>query len=1078
MPTQAISITVDEVARFVKRVEPAAFLVPARLLRRVIKHHRKIGLAVLVPHRKGYVIERMALLKCVLPAELGVASSAELPPYAFLIVRPDPERLAKRTLDEALTNHWRILFHLRIDHIMQLKLANGSLNSMQVRTRIRRLGLVEFAEITAVLRQENYLLPPESSEAVYAEFVAVYLTLRRFDPARLAHFFPAIRDLAKVDALVAEDIDAEAIYQATRLADAEQDMQLGKSVPSDSSSQCPPVARSPALDGLSERLKQALELSDVDAENWREALRALESSGGSRSQEARLLADLRSVCHHSEHGVYTVDLVGWALSLGELRIKRPLSGPQEVAVVRLLRRAIDRMRFLRVTDAQRQDLTQLLDDALKKRERRMRERFRPLIVSALDEVGLKPPSVAEEIGRAKLIEELLDRIEENGHMSIGASRDAISRNQMKLPDLTGPVELVTGDPLIRLNRKLAVGLDGVYRRGEFYMRLLHRFSSVAFGTTFGRLLVLFLILPFGLAFFVLITPGIAVEEGEKLLQLIGLMETPHVLNSHHHGKHAAFPVPNVWGVAGLGIFFLLLFHVAGFRSRVYYGVGRLGHGLHALFAGLGRLIYSPTLQAILHNRLWRRFRRFVIWPSVMATNGGLIAWLNDREPAVIAGAAALGFALGIVMLNTRVGRDAEENATDLLLRYWVWFSIDLVPGLLHLIMDLSRWCLDGVEQILYVVHEWLHFRSGENPAVIAAKAVAGVFWFGVTYIVRFAINLLIEPQVNPIKHFPVVTVAHKVCLPMTPMLHDALVANLGLAHARAWALAGGIITSIPGIFGFMVWELKENWKLYAANRPENLQPTPIGSHGETMLRLLRPGFHSGTIPKLYSKLRRAERYGQQNTARKVLAALHHVEESIARFIERELLALLRRSESWAGLTIEAGPVHLATNRIGVELRCSGLGPNPLQLAIDYQGGWLLAGVLRPGWLPRLNGDQRRMLAAALAGLYKMAGVDLTREQIATCLPNTTFAFDVTDAGLRVWTSADGAQDVVYDLTAGSELPPSSLNGDVSTGLPVLDARRLLFRDASFRWTDWVHCWDGNHASGEQLSSALLPADRL
>src|SRR5208282_370442 len=142
-----------------------------------------------------------------------------------------------------------------------------------------------------------------------------------------------------------------------------------------------------------------------------------------------------------------------------------------------------------------------------------------------------------------------------------------------------------------------------------------------------------------------------------------------------------------------------------------------------------------------------------------------------------------------------------------------------------------------------------------------------VVWFAVTYVIRFAINLLIEPQINPIKHFPVVTVSHKVCLPMIPVLGDLLMQQFGMARTRAFGLATGIITGIPGIFGFAAWELKENWRLYRANRPDNLGPQGIGSHGETMLRLLRPGFHSGTVPKLYRKLRRAERRGQKRKTR-------------------------------------------------------------------------------------------------------------------------------------------------------------------------------------------------------------------
>ena len=67
------------------------------------------------------------------------------------------------------------------------------------------------------------------------------------------------------------------------------------------------------------------------------------------------------------------------------------------------------------------------------------------------------------------------------------------------------------------------------------------------------------------------------------------------------------------------------------------------------------------------------------------------------------------------------------------------------------------------------------------------------------------------------------------------------------------------IFALPGVVGFLVWELKENWRLYKANRPRTLQPAAVGHHGETVVRLLRYGFHSGTISKLYSRLRRADR---------------------------------------------------------------------------------------------------------------------------------------------------------------------------------------------------------------------------
>jgi hypothetical protein len=1205
--SQHISFLVEELQRLLKSVEPAAVLVPPRLLRRVIKQHRKVGgLGLLVPHRKCLVIQRDALLGYVTLDELGLPATAHLPRTVLLLVRPEPDRLARMTLEQALVKHWRLLFHARIDQHMQTKLADGSLTAATVRQRIGRLGVTEFNEITLVLGQEGFLLPPETPETIYAEFVAVYLTLRRFDQPLVPHFFPALGNLEAVDALVAEDVDADAIYHGTRLPGApEPDFLAKTSTQADGLHGLPPEALRPepaapvgenthrwmlakaeemdakgntvraailrtrAAEGanltlagaraelsvLSERLRKALELSDADAEQWRKAMLPLlaHSARGGWSQEARFLYDLQSACVDLERGIYAVDLVGWATSLGQLPIKRQLPGHQEVAIVRHLRRAMHRMRLVRLADGDRQQLTELLEHAVEHRERKMRGRFRPLITNALDEVGLVPHNVPEQIGRAKLIEELLDRIIEYGHFNIGNLRDAISRNQLKLPDLKGPVELVLGDPLIRLNRKLAVVLDGVYRRGEIYMRLLHRLSSVAFGTPLGRLLVLFLILPFGLGFFVMITPGIVIEEGEKIAQLVGLMdkppppepkaktpaqkppaegddddddggevapkegdganpplvqdagpkankgaqikqrvrakvavaEPPTVDKTSEakpaktgHSSHA-FPMPNWWGVLGFGIFFLLLIHVTAFRGRVFYGVGKLGRGLQTvLITAPVRLVQLPALQAILHNHFWLLFRRLVFWPVLMAVAGGMIAWSSELDLIGVTSAAFGGLTLGLLLLNTRLGRDAEEYVTDWLLRFWVGFTVDFLPGVLRAILDFFRLCLEAVEQVLYTVNEWLRFRSGESQIAVVIKAILSLVWFWVTYVLRFAINLLIEPQINPIKHFPVVTVSHKVCLPMVPVLRDVLVQQFGLARPRALALAGGIITGIPGIFGFMVWELKENWRLYSSNRARNLKPVLIGSHGETMLRLLKPGFHSGTVPKLFKRLRRAERRGQQQTVRKVLAALHHVEESLAHFVERELLALLRQSRGWGGTAIELEHVHLATNRISVELACPTLGEHPLVFAIDHQHGWLLAGVLESGWLPRLNAEQRQTLAAALAGLYKMAGVDLTREQIDESLPVMKLAVDLTKAGLVVWTGADGTHDALYDLNAGPMLQPRPLNGALPAGMPVLDTTRLEFANVPLAWQEWVRTWERDHGKVDgdrrQLAYALLP----
>ena len=118
-----------------------------------------------------------------------------------------------------------------------------------------------------------------------------------------------------------------------------------------------------------------------------------------------------------------------------------------------------RLPSVRVLDAQRQLLTKLLHDALHHAGGLpLRDcRFRPALADALARVGLQPQNFPERLGRAKLIEELLDRITERGFLNMGDLRDALARNQLKLPDLSGPREFIHGDQLIRVNRELAVG---------------------------------------------------------------------------------------------------------------------------------------------------------------------------------------------------------------------------------------------------------------------------------------------------------------------------------------------------------------------------------------------------------------------------------------------------------------------------------------------------------------------------------------------------------------------------------------------------------------------------------------------
>jgi hypothetical protein len=337
------------------------------------------------------------------------------------------------------------------------------------------------------------------------------------------------------------------------------------------------------------------------------------------------------------------------------------------------------------------------------------------------------------------------------------------------------------------------------------------------------------------------------------------------------------------------------------------------------------------------------------------------------------------FVIVSLFLNTRIGEELETALIGLLGRLWQRISIDLLPGIFRFVMYFSRLFIESVDRALYEVDEWLRFRTGDSRWTLIVKPVLGFFWFFLTYIVRFGINVLLEPQINPIKHFPVVTVSHKLVMPLFVPPFTKFLSN-SMEKALAGTVAFSVGTAIPGAFGFLVWEFKENWRLYEATRPATLRPVLIGHHGETMLRFLKPGFHSGTIPKLFAKLRKAapsaHRHGDWKSLGKHRESLHHVAETIRRFIDREFVFLLNECTEFKIAPLTTREIDLATNRIQVELLCPKLSPASLVIAFAIQNNSLVTWIGQQGWLEHLSSRQSQVLQIAFTGLCKMAGVDL------------------------------------------------------------------------------------------------------
>ncbi|MBS2011767.1 MAG: hypothetical protein JST00_02540 [Deltaproteobacteria bacterium] len=1044
------------------------FVADPRLVRRVIKqHHVGPRLGGPVPHARCCVIERAALLRIVGAAELGATDDA-LHPTVILVARPDGEDLREV---------WRRAFHGHVHHHLEERARKGELTPALVRERIHRIGQTQFDEIRAVLRSEDLLFRASDDRETYIEFAAFYSELAHFDPDSLDEFFPTAMGAkggSDVEEVLALDLDAPALLVAckpegaphleARRSRAVVQSFVPTPIGAPSSDRRAPAEREAAVeaarargnvvrsmvmrlaagesadedvDALARRLRAALlaaEGAEPSTDAWRTVIRGLARAAArtdsARVLEARVLFDLQKACIDAERMRSAVDVLGWVGSAFRRPIVRPLPAVRAVRIARLLDHAFVSSHRAALPRAEREQLERVFHAARARAKENTRQTVVPALERAFDAVGLVPRCVPERVARDNLCEELLDLTLARGSFGISQLRDALSRSSLKLPNLT-PGDLLRGDPLLRADRILATELDGVYRSGEIYLRGLQKVSSIAFGTRPGRAATLHVVLPLLASFVVL----------EALSHLV------HPIAKALHRRHVHVLTPVSFFALALAVYLLLHADVARRVARA--ALGGIGTALRAVFVGLPTfLLATAPVRALLRTRV-----------GSIATKPfflGLPVYLVARRVGLHRGgalvAAVVALAVTATFLATPAGLRVEEVVSDVVARRMRQLSRQVLPGLLGWLVDVFRAFVELVERVLYMVDEWLTFKNGQSSFTLVSKGALGVVWFFATYLIRVYVNVLIEPQVNPIKHFPVVTVSHKIILPLSPTILEAFRQPLlPLGAVIANTIAGSTVFLLPGAFGFLVWELKENWKLYDQNRSRDLEPVRVGHHGETMRALLVAGFHSGTVPKAFAKLRRATKRGETEKINACRAALRGVEHGVRDFVERELAGFLREVRRWKAGDVEVHAVELGSNRICVAISCADASPDPAWIHFEEQSGWLVASVPTRGFLDVLEPSQRATFEAALAGFYKRAGVEIVREQVES-LVGEGVPYDVADEGLVVW--PEGYQtEVVYDLDASG-----SLEGTVR-GAPIasprqLDADRLLFARQAIAWSTW------------------------
>ena len=988
------------VERAIQAAAPAVLFASPRLVRRIIRADRDLSLAMArTPHREIAVLGSRRLAEV---ADDVLALPADLASRVAVVARPAADRGDAAGGAETLREYWRLVFHALLDLEAPAAIA---------RAGDAAAGLLPpdvATEAREVLVQEGLLDHEASDRELLAEFVAVFLELRCFAPAAVSAWFPAVDDpdalAERLAALVgAEELLARALppmldpeaeppqahppgvatapfhwpawlrpRAAALRRQADRTALKGNFVRAAldewrAATARPETAR-PAtgrlerqVDAFARRLGWALDLDAPQVDDAATLLRHLVDGarGSSWTPQARLLYDLQKICVDSERESFRTQLLGWLFSAGRRPLAVPLPCQRMVLIHRHAVAAAARLAAIDLPAPMRLLGGRLLATAVATTDAAAREPLRQKVEAAIDAAGLSPRFLVEEAARAKLVDELLDAIMERGFVSFGSVRDAVSGNQLKLPDLQGPKEWLAGDELLRLDDRLAATLDGVYRPAPLYLTLMQRISAPFFGVAAGRLLTTHVLLPFGGAWIIL--RGL-----EHIIEPI----TEYSLGEMWH-------VYTRTRMLAIGCSLWALLHLPVFRTAAWQAVRAAAAAAYFLAVTLpGRFLQLPAVAQLLRSRPVRWLAVHATGPLVVTLLTWLLLphhgrWLSRGTPWL----PPAVFATSALALNSRTGRQLQERVVEAAGRALHQFHLHVIVGLLSWIVDTFRRAMDFVEGLLYAVDESLRFRSDESGLMLAIKAVLGAVWSIIEAGVRFCITLLIEPQLNPIKHFPVVTVSHKLLVPMIPMVASQLVETTGMEKGLALTAVTFVSTCIPGVFGFLAWELKENWRLYAANRPATLRPVPVGHHGETMRRLLMPGFHSGTIPRLFARLRRLHARGvsmRAGSTSRVDRQRHGLEHDIAKFFERDVIGLLERSEACRGLTISVDEVGLAVDRIMIALGAGDPDAPRIVLELSRHEDAIESRVIEPGWLDDLPGDARDAVRLAFAGYHRLA----------------------------------------------------------------------------------------------------------
>jgi hypothetical protein len=1067
-----------------KNIEPRLVLVPRKVVDKVVLHQRKLpAILGLISSQFSSIdsiwtdFETINSLSQELEFELEIGSL----PFGkiLLLAKVEGEMPGKFSIEERNTLYWRRLFHAEVKlKFIELK-EKGLLSEAVIEKKIKTIGRTIFSEALMVLEQEHKVFSEQDIADKYISFAASFAELYRFSENLLANYFPSIKDYESLLLIIRNDVAEDIIFQETRIPgtqnphptpethaeesseyfkrlseQAEKESSLNNATVSailwTQANRVAPAELSPntiekahkEIRKLVKRLQAALNFNSSDFQNWESALLPLldKADQGSSPVEARLLTELQSACEDYEQEIYRIDIFSWAISFGKKPMKRPLRFQRLIKIHQRLREASLNAITTRLAFADRKKLETLLQLVWKQNEKLLRDEIRPIIENNLQSVGLKSEGAFGEIARRRLVEEFLDRIIEQGYLNYSELRDMISRNHLKLEDIRDAASFFKGDALLALDENLSLQLDGVYRRSDFYLRWLEKSTALNFGTATGRTLTKFLTLPFGGSFL--------------------LIESADLISDKISGDRIPDLIRTLTFIT-LGLFFFGVINNHSFRTFVLDCL--------LIFWKTAKFIFYKIPSTLL---TWNPF--LLIWKSLpvqiiyslilkpLLFTEAIALWLPKSYPYHVGEIVLfIGFTL---LLNSRPGRLLSEFAISSMLTLGKLIQDGLISILFTIMVQSFKKTIEGLEFVLQWVNDWLRLRGRAKPWQMALRGFLGLLWSPVAFFLRFYTVVLIEPGINPIK-FPISSVAAKftypIIIPLTPEIVHFFSPFIGDVLSNLFF--GTTIWLTPNLFGFLFWETKENWGLYRANRPQSLRPMAIGTHGETIPQLLKIGFHSGTIPKLFMKLRKAEQDAVTRSdwrkARTLRLDLQTIKERLARFIERDLLIPMQQNNKSFIRPLRVSEISLGINRIEAEM--TGMDDNgyaSFKISLELIDGMLMGSVSKPGGTLALNEQQNRCLSLGIAGLYKFAGIEISKEQISSNLPSWVTDWKIYEGNLVLFSEKQST--ILVPIKNGDSQPRLQINrSENSCNLETLDFERLLFSRQPLTWQDWSDGWD-------------------